>query len=223
MWTVISRLEWATLLKRIYDVDALKCPRCDGRLEFIAALTDPVPIREILEQRAIGATPLPPSLGLSCSPGGSFVFRSRPPVVPAHPCPRPRPYRLRNTHLLQRAALTNPSLVQHQNPSAQKPRNRPSRTPVRASNAHSRPTLARRRTPTPHCAPYPFHSSEAPKANDVRALTMTVLRRVQRLLRRRGILDPKSEESDKASTLATPDIASAISCHPNRCRRGDTT
>ncbi|MBI3071879.1 MAG: transposase [Deltaproteobacteria bacterium] len=38
----LSRFEWATLLKRIYDVDALNCPRCDGRLEFISVITDPI-------------------------------------------------------------------------------------------------------------------------------------------------------------------------------------
>jgi hypothetical protein len=34
-----ERIDWAELLKRIYDVDALACP-CGGRLRFIALILD---------------------------------------------------------------------------------------------------------------------------------------------------------------------------------------
>ena len=44
-------------LKRIYNVDALKCPRCDGRLEFIALITEPEPIRDILSHLELPSTP----------------------------------------------------------------------------------------------------------------------------------------------------------------------
>jgi hypothetical protein len=31
--SAISRIDWATLLRRVYDIDALACP-CGGRLRF---------------------------------------------------------------------------------------------------------------------------------------------------------------------------------------------
>jgi hypothetical protein len=43
-----ARIDWAELLKRIYDVDALACP-CGGRLRFIALILDEEPAREILD------------------------------------------------------------------------------------------------------------------------------------------------------------------------------
>jgi hypothetical protein len=53
----LSRFEWATLLKRIYDIDALSCPRCDGRLDFISVVTEAEPIRAILNHLGIPSTP----------------------------------------------------------------------------------------------------------------------------------------------------------------------
>jgi hypothetical protein len=43
-----ARIDWAELLKRIYDVDALACP-CGGRLRFIALILDEELAREILD------------------------------------------------------------------------------------------------------------------------------------------------------------------------------
>ena len=51
-------LDWATLLKRIYSIDALRCP-CGGRLKFIALVTEPEPIAEMLG--ALGLCPTPPA------------------------------------------------------------------------------------------------------------------------------------------------------------------
>lgn len=67
----LSRFEWATLLKRVYDVDALRCWRCDGRLDFIAVITEIDPIRAILTH-----------LGLPCEP---------PKFTPARDPPSPGP------------------------------------------------------------------------------------------------------------------------------------
>jgi hypothetical protein len=39
---------WATLLARIYEVFPLVCPTCQSPLSFIAVLTDPDPITQIL-------------------------------------------------------------------------------------------------------------------------------------------------------------------------------
>lgn len=43
-----ARIDWAELLKRIYDVDALACS-CGGRLRFIALILDEEPARKILD------------------------------------------------------------------------------------------------------------------------------------------------------------------------------
>jgi hypothetical protein len=43
-----ARFDWAELLKRIYDVDALACP-CGGRLRFIALILDEELACEILD------------------------------------------------------------------------------------------------------------------------------------------------------------------------------
>jgi hypothetical protein len=58
-------IDWATLLRRIYDVDALRCP-CGGRLRFIAVVTEAETAREILA-----------SMGLSCD--ASPIARARAP------------------------------------------------------------------------------------------------------------------------------------------------
>jgi hypothetical protein len=44
-----ARIDWAELLKRIYDVDALACP-CGGRLRFIALILDEELACEILDR-----------------------------------------------------------------------------------------------------------------------------------------------------------------------------
>jgi hypothetical protein len=36
----LTRLDWATLLQRVWGVDALDCGRCGGRMRFIAVIKD---------------------------------------------------------------------------------------------------------------------------------------------------------------------------------------
>ena len=43
-----TRIDWATLLHRVWGVDALLCPRCEGRMSFIATITDRAVIVRIL-------------------------------------------------------------------------------------------------------------------------------------------------------------------------------
>jgi hypothetical protein len=45
---VSPRLDWATLLRRSFQVDVLECPRCHGRLRGLALITDCEPVRRIL-------------------------------------------------------------------------------------------------------------------------------------------------------------------------------
>ena len=55
-----SRLSWAELLRRVFEVDVLKCPRCGGgRMKIIATVTDPGVVRKILECIGLPARPPP--------------------------------------------------------------------------------------------------------------------------------------------------------------------
>jgi hypothetical protein len=42
------RLAWAELLQRVFEVDALRCPRCGARMRLVAAIEDPDVARKIL-------------------------------------------------------------------------------------------------------------------------------------------------------------------------------
>ena len=50
---VKSRIDWATLLHRVWQVDALACPRCAGRMRFIATITERTVIVRILDHLGI--------------------------------------------------------------------------------------------------------------------------------------------------------------------------
>jgi hypothetical protein len=43
------RLPWAELLQRVFEVDALRCARCGGRLRLLAAIEEPEVARKILD------------------------------------------------------------------------------------------------------------------------------------------------------------------------------
>ena len=43
------RRRWARLLQRVFDIDALACPRCGCTLRLIAAIEDPAVAHRILE------------------------------------------------------------------------------------------------------------------------------------------------------------------------------
>jgi hypothetical protein len=51
----VSRLPWALLLKRVFLTDALKCPKCKGRMKILAAITKPEAIRKILDHLGIAS------------------------------------------------------------------------------------------------------------------------------------------------------------------------
>jgi hypothetical protein len=44
-----GRMRWAALLQRVFEVDALRCPRCGSTMRLIAAIEDPDVARRILE------------------------------------------------------------------------------------------------------------------------------------------------------------------------------
>jgi hypothetical protein len=50
-------LDWASLLRRVYDVDISRCP-CGGRIRVLAVIEQPDVIRRILEHLGLPAAPL---------------------------------------------------------------------------------------------------------------------------------------------------------------------
>jgi uncharacterized protein YbaR (Trm112 family) len=65
---------WAALMRRVFDLDVLACPRCGGRLRLIATVEDPAVVGKILAH-----------LGLLHPAGSPGPARLRP------PCPLPPP------------------------------------------------------------------------------------------------------------------------------------
>jgi hypothetical protein len=51
-----SRSKWAELLRRVVEIDALRCPYCGGKRRLIALLTDGKVVRKILEEEPAAAT-----------------------------------------------------------------------------------------------------------------------------------------------------------------------
>jgi hypothetical protein len=49
LYAPLSRVDWATLLRRTFDVDLRTCPRCGGRLTIRAVITDPDAIATVLD------------------------------------------------------------------------------------------------------------------------------------------------------------------------------
>ncbi len=43
------RVVWADLLQRVFEVDALRCPACGGRMRILSAITEPDVARRILD------------------------------------------------------------------------------------------------------------------------------------------------------------------------------
>jgi hypothetical protein len=54
-----SRIDWATLLRRVYNIDALECPQCGGRLRFIELVEDKAVARDLLQARGLPSVPPP--------------------------------------------------------------------------------------------------------------------------------------------------------------------
>jgi len=60
------RYRWAELLQRVFEVDALQCPRCGDRMRILAAITDPDVARRIL--MCLRLPPRAPPLAPAVSP-----------------------------------------------------------------------------------------------------------------------------------------------------------
>ncbi len=85
------RSSWAQLLRRVLNVDALRCPRCSTPMVIIAFICDPSVVRRILDHLRLPTDP-PPIAPARLSPDffpGDFEDRGADPYVP----PKPRPSR----------------------------------------------------------------------------------------------------------------------------------
>ena len=60
------RTPWAELLRRTFGYDVLECPRCKGRMEVLACITNAASVRRIL--RALGLPEEPPRAAPARSP-----------------------------------------------------------------------------------------------------------------------------------------------------------
>ena len=48
LYAPLSRVDWATLLRRTFDVDVTRCTGCAGRMTVRAVVTDPASIDRFL-------------------------------------------------------------------------------------------------------------------------------------------------------------------------------
>jgi len=88
-------IKWVDLVRRVFDIDALECVHCCGRLRFVAAIDDPELIRRILAHRGLPLTlPRPLTARRLRSPRGSDspgwgVRQPRKRCAPGPPVSRP--------------------------------------------------------------------------------------------------------------------------------------
>ncbi len=59
---------WAALMRRAFDLDVLRCPRCAGRMELIATIDDPAVIHRILAHLGLPGARDGPEAAPSVSP-----------------------------------------------------------------------------------------------------------------------------------------------------------
>jgi hypothetical protein len=49
LYSVSPRVDWATLLRRSFEVDVLRCARCGDRLKVLGQITEPAVVELVLE------------------------------------------------------------------------------------------------------------------------------------------------------------------------------
>jgi hypothetical protein len=59
---------WAALMRRAFDLDVLRCPRCAGRMQLIATIDDPAVIHCILAHLALPGARDDPAHPAAASP-----------------------------------------------------------------------------------------------------------------------------------------------------------
>jgi hypothetical protein len=66
LYAAAPRVDWATLLRRTFDVDVLRCASCGGRLHVRGEVTDPAMVRLVLE--SLGMPTEPPRVARARDP-----------------------------------------------------------------------------------------------------------------------------------------------------------
>jgi len=56
------RIAWATLLRKVWDVDSMACPRCFSRMEIVAAITELSVVERILKHVGLFEKPRGPTI-----------------------------------------------------------------------------------------------------------------------------------------------------------------
>ena len=64
----MAAFTWAALMRRTFDLDVLRCPRCAARMELIAPIDDPAVIHRILAHLALPGARDGPAPASSVSP-----------------------------------------------------------------------------------------------------------------------------------------------------------
>ncbi|MDP9000379.1 MAG: hypothetical protein M3O46_09735 [Myxococcota bacterium] len=59
LYAATSRVDWASLLRRSFDVDVMACAKCGGPLRVLAVITEREPVRRILAHLGM-TTEVPP-------------------------------------------------------------------------------------------------------------------------------------------------------------------
>ena len=54
-----GRLPWATLLRRVFAIEVLVCPRCAGPRRILDTVTEPEAVRRLLGALGLAAQPPP--------------------------------------------------------------------------------------------------------------------------------------------------------------------
>jgi len=70
-----KRQQWAVLLKKVWNIDALKCPKCGGQMKIISFIEQPSVIKLILKHLDLWEDPRPPPrpLEIVCEPCSDYV------------------------------------------------------------------------------------------------------------------------------------------------------
>jgi hypothetical protein len=70
-----KRQQWAVLLKKVWNIDALKCPKCGGQMKVISFIEQPSVIKRILKHLDLWYDPRPPPQTLErvCEPIAEYV------------------------------------------------------------------------------------------------------------------------------------------------------
>jgi Putative transposase len=54
-----SRIDWASLLRRVFKIDVLQCARCGSRMRVISVIEEPTVIEKLLRHLRLPHVPLP--------------------------------------------------------------------------------------------------------------------------------------------------------------------